>query len=107
MTPILEFVIKNYKNFNSRATRDALIAYWKHIDEGGKMFWAMAGAMSSAHSHHAGPAIRKGLVHGLSSRRNLQEPFSMIAPQLQGVSRLRTSRSRMTPGFSRTDARVT
>ena len=43
--PILEFTLKNYKNFNSRATRDALIAYWRHIEKGGKMFWAVAGAM--------------------------------------------------------------
>jgi deoxyhypusine synthase len=36
--PILEFVLRNYKNFNSRATRDALLAYWQHIEGGGKMF---------------------------------------------------------------------
>ena len=81
-TPILEFVIKNYKNFNSRATRDALIAYWKHIDEGGKMFWAMAGAMSSAQlGITLAPAIREGLVHGLSvTGANLEESlFRLVA----------------------------
>jgi len=25
--PITEFILRNYKNFNSRATRDAFIAY--------------------------------------------------------------------------------
>jgi deoxyhypusine synthase len=82
MTPILEFVIKNYKNFNSRATRDALIAYWKHIDEGGRMFWAMAGAMSSAQlGITLAPAIREGLVHGLSvTGANLEESlFRLVA----------------------------
>ena len=29
--PILELVLGNYKNFNARATRDAIIAYWRHI----------------------------------------------------------------------------
>ncbi len=81
-TPILEFVVKNYKNFNSRATRDALIAYWKHIDEGGRMFWAMAGAMSSAQlGITLAPAIREGLVHGLSvTGANLEESlFRLVA----------------------------
>ena len=64
--PILEFVLKNYKNFNSRATRDALLAYWEHVHGGGRMFWAMAGAMSSAQlGITLAPAIRAGLVHGL------------------------------------------
>jgi len=35
--PTLEFILKNYKNFNSRATRDATIAYWRHVEKGGKM----------------------------------------------------------------------
>src|SRR5271154_5359824 len=65
--PILEFTLKNYKNFNSRATRDALIAYWRHIERGGKMFWAVAGAMSSAQlGITLAPAIRQGLIHGMS-----------------------------------------
>ena len=50
--PTLEFVLKNYKNFNARATRDALLAYWRHAERGGKMFWAVAGAMSSAQLGH-------------------------------------------------------
>ena len=60
-TPILDFVLTNYKNFNSRATRDALLGYWKHIEAGGKMFWAIAGAMSSAQlGITLAPAIRAG-----------------------------------------------
>ncbi|HQB46824.1 MAG TPA: deoxyhypusine synthase, partial [Polyangiaceae bacterium] len=46
--PILDFVLTHYKNFNARATRDAILAYRRHIVAGGRMFWAMAGAMSSA-----------------------------------------------------------
>ncbi|HNT37198.1 MAG TPA: hypothetical protein PKH07_19560, partial [bacterium] len=45
--PVSEFILRNYKNFNARVTRDALLAYWQHIERGGKMFWAVAGAMSS------------------------------------------------------------
>lgn len=80
--PTLEFVLKNYKNFNARATRDALIAYWRHVEGGGKMFWAVAGAMSSAQLGIVlAPAIRAGLIHGLSvTGANLEESlFRLVA----------------------------
>ena len=80
--PILEFVLANYKNFNARATRDALVAYWRHIESGGRMFWAMAGAMSSAQlGITLAPAIRAGLIHGLSvTGANLEESlFRLVA----------------------------
>ena len=65
--PVLEFVLGNYKNFNARATRDAIVGYWRHIEKGGRMFWAVAGAMSSAQlGITLAPAIRAGLIHGLS-----------------------------------------
>ena len=61
--PILDFVSRNYMNFNSRAMRDALFAYWDHVRGGGKMYWAVAGAMSSAQlGITLAPAIRAGLV---------------------------------------------
>jgi deoxyhypusine synthase len=80
--PVLEFVLENYKNFNARATRDALIGYWRHIERGGKMFWAVAGAMSSAQlGITLAPAIRGGLIHGLSvTGANLEESlFRLVA----------------------------
>lgn len=80
--PTLEFILKNYKNFNARATRDALIAYWRHIEKGGKMFWAVAGAMSSAQLGIVlAPAIRAGLIHGMSvTGANLEESlFRLVA----------------------------
>jgi deoxyhypusine synthase len=80
--PILRFVLENYKNFNARVTRDALVAYWRHVDGGGKMFWAVAGAMSSAQlGITLAPAIRAGLVHGLSvTGANLEESlFRLVA----------------------------
>ncbi|HEY2748857.1 MAG TPA: deoxyhypusine synthase family protein [Polyangia bacterium] len=80
--PILDFVLTNYKNFNARATRDALLGYWRHVDRGGKMFWAVAGAMSSAQlGITMAPAIRAGLIHGLSvTGANLEESlFRLVA----------------------------
>jgi deoxyhypusine synthase len=80
--PILEFVLRNYKNFNARATRDALLAYLRHLEAGGRMFWAVAGAMSSAQMGITlAPAIRAGLVHGLSvTGANLEESlFRLVA----------------------------
>ena len=80
--PILSFVAGNYRNFNARATRDALFAYWDHIQSGGRMYWAMAGAMSSAQlGISLAPAIRAGLVHGLSvTGANLEESlFRLVA----------------------------
>ena len=80
--PILEFVLRNYKNFNARATRDAIIAYWRHIESGGRMFWAVAGAMSSAQlGVTLAPAIRAGLIHGMSvTGANLEESlFRLVA----------------------------
>jgi deoxyhypusine synthase len=80
--PLLAFVLRNYKNFNARATRDALLAYWEHIERGGKMFWAVAGAMSSAQlGITLAPAIREGLIHGMSvTGANLEESlFRLVA----------------------------
>ena len=80
--PVLEFVLGNYKNFNARVTRDALIAYWKHLQAGGKMFWTLAGAMSSAQlGITLAPAIREGIIHGISSTgANLEESlFRLVA----------------------------
>jgi len=80
--PLLEFVTRNYKNFNARATRDALFAYWDHIAAGGRMYWTIAGAMSSAQlGITLAPAIRKGLIHGISvTGANLEESlFRLVA----------------------------
>ena len=80
--PTLEFILKNYKHFNARALRDATLAYWQHIQAGGKMFWAVAGAMSSARlGITLAPAIRAGLIHGMSvTGANLEESmFRLVA----------------------------
>ena len=78
--PLLEFVTRNYKNFNSRSLRDATYAYHDHIRAGGRMYWAVAGAMSSAQlGITLAPAIRSGLIHGLSvTGANLEESLFQI-----------------------------
>ncbi|MCE2792579.1 MAG: deoxyhypusine synthase family protein [Planctomycetota bacterium] len=80
--PTLDFILRNYKNFNARVTRDALLAYWSHLQAGGKMFWTLAGAMSSAQlGITLAPAIREGLIHGIScTGANLEESlFRLVA----------------------------
>ncbi|MGC4000234.1 MAG: deoxyhypusine synthase family protein [Anaeromyxobacter sp.] len=80
--PILQFILGNFRNFNARATRDATIAYWRHVEGGGRMFWAVAGAMSSAQlGITLAPAIRAGLIHGMSvTGANLEESlFRLVA----------------------------
>ena len=77
-----EFILKNYKNFNARALRDATISYWRHAEKGGKMFWAVAGAMSSAQlGITLAPAIRAGLISGMSvTGANCEESlFRLVA----------------------------
>lgn len=79
---VLEFILANYKNFNARVTRDATLAYWRHVESGGTMFWALAGAMSSAQlGITLAPAIRAGLIHGMSvTGANLEESlFRLVA----------------------------
>jgi deoxyhypusine synthase len=66
----------------ARTTRDSLLGYWRHIESGGKMFWAVAGAMSTAQlGITLAPAIRAGLIHGLSvTGANLEESlFRLVA----------------------------
>jgi len=78
----LEFILKNYNNFNARALKDATIAYWRHMEKGGRMFFAVGGAMSSAQlGITLAPAIRSGLISGMSvTGANLEESlFRLVA----------------------------
>ena len=80
--PTLTFILTHYQNFNARALKNATVSYWRHIEGGGKMFWAVAGAMSSAQlGVSLAPAIREGLIHGLSvTGANLEESlFRLVA----------------------------
>ena len=46
--PISQFIVHNYRHFNSATLIDASKAYDDLINRGGKMMLAMAGAMSTA-----------------------------------------------------------
>lgn len=84
MTSIREFVDTQFEHFNARELRAAARAYRAHVDAGGKMFLAMAGAMSTAGiGRILAPAIRAGLVHGIScTGANLEEDaYRLIASE--------------------------
>ena len=46
--PISKFITHNYRHFNAASLVDAAKAYEDLLAKGGKMFLAMAGAMSTA-----------------------------------------------------------
>lgn len=48
MTTISDFVRHHYRHFNAGTLVDAADAYLEHLDSGGKMLVAMAGAMSTS-----------------------------------------------------------
>lgn len=80
--PILEFILNSYHHFNAGSLKRALLDYHCHVQAGGKMFWSLAGAMSTARlGIQLAPAIRAGLIHGLSvTGANLEESlFRLVA----------------------------
>lgn len=81
MGPISSFMEKNYKHFNAREMLDASKAYRKFIDDGGKMFLALAGAMSTGElGISLAKMIRADKVHAIScTGANLEEDiFNLI-----------------------------
>jgi deoxyhypusine synthase len=45
---ITKFINENYKHFNAAVVKDAAQGWISHLDKGNKMFFTMAGAMSTA-----------------------------------------------------------
>jgi len=43
-----EFIKRHFRHFNAAVLVDAAEAYRRHLEQGGKMLLAMAGAMSTA-----------------------------------------------------------
>src|SRR3989344_7837908 len=79
---VLGLFQKLFHNFNARSMRDATLAYKKHLDDGGKMLLAMAGAMSSAQlGVTLAPMIKKDKIHIIScTGANLEESvFRLVA----------------------------
>ncbi|MEW6748963.1 MAG: deoxyhypusine synthase family protein [Candidatus Micrarchaeota archaeon] len=79
---ISDFIDRNYRHFNSAELADAAKAYKKHVDSGGKMLLAMAGAMSTAElGITLAEMIREGKIHAISTTgANLEEDiFNLVA----------------------------
>lgn len=84
MGAVRDFLDKHYKHFNARETVWAARAYEKHVDDGGKMLVAMAGAMSTGElGIILARMIREGKVHAIScTGANLEEDvFNLVANQ--------------------------
>jgi deoxyhypusine synthase len=80
--PVSRFIARNYHHFNAAALMDAAKAYEKHLNGGGKMLVAMAGAMSTAELGIAlAEMIRQDKVHAIvCTGANLEEDiFNLVA----------------------------
>lgn len=75
MTTISAFMEANYKHFNARETLDAAKAWNSLLESKGKMFLAMAGAMSTGEiGISLGEMIRQDKVHAICcTAANLEE----------------------------------
>ncbi|MCG8583800.1 MAG: deoxyhypusine synthase family protein [Pirellulales bacterium] len=79
---VTRFLDEHFRHFNARELVAAARAWNEHLDAGGKMFLAMAGAMSTAEiGRSLSPLIRAGKVHGISATAaNLEEDiFNLVA----------------------------
>ena len=82
MGNIKEFIKDNFKHFNAGALRDASEGWVEHLKKGGKMFLAMAGALSTGEiGISLSEMIRKDKIHGICcTAANLEEDiFNLIA----------------------------
>ena len=82
MGHISDFINHHYRHFNAAALVDAAKAYKKHLDGGGKMLLAMAGAMSTAElGLSLAEMIRRDKIHAIScTGANLEEDiFNLVA----------------------------
>lgn len=79
---ISKFMEHNYRHFNAREMLAAAKAYKQFVEEGGKMFMSLAGAMSTAElGLSLAEMIRQGKVHAIScTAANLEEDlFNLFA----------------------------
>ncbi|MCL4861274.1 MAG: deoxyhypusine synthase family protein [Caldilineaceae bacterium] len=79
---IKAFLKHHYRHFNAAALVDAAEGYRKFISDGGHMFLAMAGAMSSAElGLSLAEMIRQGKIHAIScTGANLEEDvYNLVA----------------------------
>src|SRR2546428_8164852 len=82
MRPISHFIDHHYRHFNAAALVDAAKGYRALLEEGGKMFVTLAGAMSTAElGLSLAEMIRRGKVHAICcTGANLEEDvFNLVA----------------------------
>jgi deoxyhypusine synthase len=82
MGAIREFMTRHYRHFNAREAVAAARAYEAHVEAGGRMLVALAGAMSTAElGISLARMIREGKVHAIScTGANLEEDvFNLVA----------------------------
>lgn len=80
--PISRFVEHHYRHFNAASLMDAAKAYEKLLNDGGKMFMTVAGAMSTAElGLSLAEMIRQDKVHAICcTGANLEEDvFNLVA----------------------------
>jgi deoxyhypusine synthase len=80
--PVSSFLRQHYRHFNAATLIDAADAYRRHLDGGGKMLLAMAGAMSTAElGLSLAQMIRADKVHAICcTGANLEEDvFNLVA----------------------------
>ena len=79
---VTEFIKHHFRHFNAAVVVDAAEAYRRHLDQGGKMLLAMAGAMSTAElGLSLAEMIRQEKVHAIcTTGANLEEDiFNLVA----------------------------
>jgi deoxyhypusine synthase len=79
---VTDFIRKHFRHFNAATLVDAATAYRRHLENGGKMFITLAGAMSTAElGISLAEMIRAGKVHGICcTGANLEEDvFNLVA----------------------------
>lgn len=79
---ISQFIKHHYRHFNAAALVDAAEGYRRHLDQGGKMFMTLAGAMSTAEiGLSLAEMIRQDKVHAITcTGANLEEDlFNLVA----------------------------
>ena len=79
---VTEFIKYHFRHFNAAVIVDAAEAYRRHLDQGGKMLLAMAGAMSTAElGLSLAEMIRREKVHAIcTTGANLEEDiFNLVA----------------------------
>ena len=80
--PISTFIERHFRHFNAATLNDAALAYRSHLDAGGSMMLAMAGAMSTAElGVSLAEMIRQGKIHAICcTGANLEEDvFNLVA----------------------------